>query len=91
MISAKLNDFTELIKFGLKLLREEEVEEIKRDCADGDLKKLGLKILEKWKSSKDHAIWDDVVEALRKIGQNEAATKIEKAKQKRPAGERGKL
>ena len=96
-ISAKLK-YLELITFGLKLLSEEDVEEIRRDFSNKNLNELCLEILTKWKGSKDHAEWDDVVGALRKIDKHEVATIIEEARQlsstqfgKQPADGQGKI
>ena len=80
-ISARLNDHTELVKFGLKLLDEETVKRVKRDCSDKSLRDLCLELLEKWQSSKDKPTCDDVVAAaLRAINQRELAKMIEDAK-----------
>ena len=79
-ISARLNDHTEMIKFGLKLLDEETVKRVKRDCSDKSLRDLCLELLEKWQSSKDKPTCDDIVAALRAISQRELAKMIEDAK-----------
>lgn len=74
-----MNDRLELLKFGLELMSESAVEDVQRDCHDKGLRDLCMKLLEKWKASKDKPTWDDVIRALREVNQRELAQTIEEA------------
>ena len=60
-------------------MSESAVEDVKRDCVDMGLRDLCMKLLEKWKASKDKPTWDDVIKALRGVNQRELAQTIEEA------------
>lgn len=87
-ISARLSDATDLQMFGYELLEEDAVLQAQRDTLSKGqgLREFCLKLLQRWKGSKENPTWDDVIRALREIEQRELAQMIEKAKPQQAPG-----